>query len=100
MGVSRLCDVLGYEIGEGITVNAIMGDKLGVSLKNGVATIFYPRKHLFFRELGVLVENARKSDEFEINEDGLSFFAVAVAVPTATLFAYVISKSPPCQSAL
>ena len=69
IGVERLKDVLGYEIGEGITVNAVESETLGVSLKGGVANIYYPRKHLFFRELGVLVEKARQSDEFEITED-------------------------------
>ncbi len=82
IGVERLKDVLGYEIGEGITVKAEKGDKLGVSLENGNAIIYYTRKHLFFRELGVLVENARKSDKFDITEDGF-FNVVSTMIDTS-----------------
>jgi len=74
VGIERLKNVLGYEIGEGISVTAVKGERLGVSFKNGEAVIYYPKKHLFFRELGVLVEHARISDECEITEDG--FFDV------------------------
>lgn len=82
VGVERLKKVIGYELGEGITVKAEMGDKLGVSLKNGNAVIYYTKKHLFFRELGVLVENARRSDEFDITEDGF-FDVVSTMIDTS-----------------
>ena len=69
VGAKRLSGILGYELGSGIKVRAVKSDRLGVSLKDGEATIFYKEKNHFFRELGVLVENARKSDSFDITED-------------------------------
>ena len=78
IGIERLENVLGYEVGEGITVTAVKSDRIGVSLKDGEAVIYYPKKHLFFRELGVLVENAKERDSFEITEDG--FFDVLSAM--------------------
>ena len=70
-GVERLQSVLGFTIGDGITVLAKQGDKLGVCKQGGTATIYYQAKHQFFRELGVLVENLRKNDgDFEAEEDG------------------------------
>jgi len=71
-GVQRLTAVLGFEIGEGIEVTATEGERRGVSLKDGKATLYYDKKFYFFRALGLLVENARKSDSFDITED--SFF--------------------------
>ena len=74
-GVQRLASVLGYEIGEGgISVSAQKGDRVGVSLKDKQVTIYYIQKNHFFRELGILVENAKKSDSFDISEDG--FFSM------------------------
>lgn len=61
---------LGCEIGEGgITVRVASADAPGVSLSDGVATIYYKKKNQIFREIGVLVENAKKSDKFDIVED-------------------------------
>ncbi|MBQ6902748.1 MAG: family 20 glycosylhydrolase [Oscillospiraceae bacterium] len=70
VAAEKLCDLLGVEIGDGITVTAEKSDRTGVVLKNGKAHITYSKKHLFFRELGLLVEYARKTDEFELWEDG------------------------------
>ena len=69
-GIRRLSGVLGYEIGDGITVKAERADRSGVILKNGVATIFYERKHLVWRQLSVLCEMSGKTSEFEIYDDG------------------------------
>ena len=69
-GIERLSKILNIELGSGIKVNAVQGDKVGTSLKGGVGTIYYKEKCHFFRELGVFVENARKSDSFDITEDG------------------------------
>ena len=87
-GINRLCGILGFEIGNGITVTAHKGDKNGVTLKDGNAVIYHTSKSIFFRELGILAENAKKSDSFEIFED--NFFtqlstmidASRCAVPT------------------
>ena len=87
-GIGRLKEILNFDIGGGITVSAKKSDKNGVSLKDGKATIYYTRKSVFFRELGVLVEHARVSDCFEVLED--NFFkslstmidASRCAVPT------------------
>lgn len=88
VGINRLSPVLGFELGDGITVFCEYGDKNGVVLKDGKATIFCTKKNLFFRELGVLMENIKKNDEFEIFEDsyfktvGTMVDASRCAVPT------------------
>ena len=68
-GIQRLSTTLGYEIGEGITVTAQQGDRIGVSLKDGNAVIYYRKKVQFFRGIGILMERARLSDSFEVFED-------------------------------
>ena len=70
VGIERLSSVLGYECGEGVTVTAVKGEKIGVTLKNGNAVIYYRDKAQFFRGLGVLIENAKKASDFEVFEDG------------------------------
>jgi hypothetical protein len=75
-GVSRLEKILDFQSCQdkgAVNVSAVKGDKNGVTLKNGEAVIYYSQKSVFFRELGVLVENMEKSNEFEIFED--NFFA-------------------------
>ena len=61
-GIDRLSGILNIELGSGIKVNAVQGERIGASLKDGVGNIYYKEKCHFFRELGVLVENARRSD--------------------------------------
>ncbi len=52
--------VLDFEISaDGIKLCAEKSDKIGVSLKNGVATIFYMSDNQFFRELGAFIENLK-----------------------------------------
>ncbi len=71
IGIKRLSALLGFECGEGgISVSAEKRDFPGVSLSGGKAVIYYKEKHQFFRELGVLVEKAKRSDSFTVNEDG------------------------------
>ncbi len=70
--VLRLKDLLRFAVGDGIRVRGVQGDRNGVSLENGEATVYYTAPHLFYRELGVLCEHARRSDRFEVFED--SFF--------------------------
>ena len=60
IGAERLSSLLGYELGDGIKVSAVKGERLGVSLKDGEAVIYYSEKHHFFRELGILIENSSK----------------------------------------
>ena len=70
-GINRLANLLSFEIGDnGIYVTAEKSERPGVSLRDGKAVIYYAEKNHFFRELGVLLENSRKSDSFEIWEDG------------------------------
>lgn len=72
-GVAQLAKYLNYEQSDaGVPIYAVCGDRIGASLKDGVGTIYYKNKHHFFRELGVFVENAKKSDAFDVSED--SFF--------------------------
>ena len=68
IGIKRLQDILGFEYGDGITVTAQKSDRLGVTLKDGQAVIYDTKKHLFFRELGILCEHAAEQ-EFEVFED-------------------------------
>jgi len=69
IGIGRLAALLGFERGDGITVTAQKGERIGVSLKDGNAVIYYREKHHFWRGLGVLCENAAKG-ECDITEDG------------------------------
>lgn len=80
--VKRAAEVLGMELGEGITVALSEGDRVGVSLKDGRATIYYKRKSQIFREMGILLENAKISDSFDITEDGY-FDTLGVMVDTS-----------------
>lgn len=68
-GICRLEKILPFTRGEGILVTAKKGDRSGVVLENGKAVITYSGKHLFFRQLGILVEMAPKGDfaRFEDN---------------------------------
>ncbi len=68
-GIERLKNILDFEAGNGITVTAVEGERAGVTLKNGAATIYYHKKHYFFRALGLLVEHAKTQTDFEIFED-------------------------------
>jgi len=69
-GVHRLKNILGFEITEiGVSVECKLGDKNGVVLKNNSAIIYCTKKVLFFRELGILVENMKTKTDFEIFED-------------------------------
>lgn len=66
----RLSDILGFTEDEsGIPVYSVCGDKVGVSLIDGIGTIYYSAKHQFFRELGLFIENCKSKKEFEIFED-------------------------------
>ena len=69
-GAVRLASRLGIEIcDEGIPVKAVCGKRIGVSVKNGEAIIYYRDRVQFFRGLGQLVENAKTLDTFDITED-------------------------------
>ena len=81
-GVARLSSLLGFEIGEGIEVTALEGARRGVSYKDGKATVYYDKKSYFFRALGLLIENAKKSDSFDITEDGF-FENLGVMIDTS-----------------
>ncbi len=78
----RLAGLLGFNKDKGITVTAVADGKNGVSLKDGKAVIHYAQKHVFFRELGVLCEHARKSDAFEIFES-THFEQLSVMIDTS-----------------
>lgn len=83
VGIDRLSPVLGFTVGEGgIAVTAVLGDRLGVSLKDGKATIYYTKKNQFFRELGVLAEQARKQSEFDLSEDAF-FEGISAMIDTS-----------------
>ena len=78
----RLQTLLGFIEGDGITVSAVQGERNGVSLHDGKATLYFTAPHFFYRELGVLIEHARISDSFDITED--SFFdTLSVMIDTA-----------------
>jgi len=79
-GINRLQSILDFEIGDGITVNAVESDKNGVTLSNGVATIYYSKRHMFFRQLGILVEKC--GSDFE-HFDDLHFETISVMIDTS-----------------
>ncbi len=81
-GIERLCPLLGVERGEGIFVRAEKSDRTGVTLKDGRAVIYYAKKHLFFRQLGILCERAVGEDAFEVFEDG-HFETVSTMIDTS-----------------
>ena len=82
IGIDRLSGILGYEIGDGITVTAVKGEKLGVSLHGGTATVFYREKVQFFRGVGILVEKMKSSSEFDVTED--TFFKTVASMIDAS----------------
>ncbi len=61
-GIKRLANVLGFNMQGGITVTAEAADHSGISMHGGRAVIYYTKKHQFFRQLGILFENAEKED--------------------------------------
>ncbi len=70
VGIDRLSSLLPFSVGQdGIRVVAKQCDKNGVCLKDGVATICYTKKNIFYRELSVLLEHAASESEFCITED-------------------------------
>ncbi len=81
-GAERLSALLGFGIGEGIEVVGVQGERRGVSLKDGKATIYYDKKFYFFRALGLLAENLKKGDSFDITEDGF-FKDLGVMIDTS-----------------
>ena len=82
IGIDRLSGILGYEIGDGITVTAVKGEKLGVSLHGGTATVYYRDKVQFFRGVGILVEKMKSSSEFDVTED--TFFKTVASMIDAS----------------
>ena len=67
----RVAPILGIELCDcGLPVSAVCGERIGVSLSDGKAVIYYRDKVQFFRGLGILAERAKCSDEFDITEDG------------------------------
>ena len=50
-GIERLQSILNFTCGEGITVTAEQGEKLGVTLRDSKAVIYYDKPFRFFREL-------------------------------------------------
>ena len=67
-GIVRMEKMLKFSQGDGIRVIGKESSQTGVALCDGTAVITYSRKHLFFRQLGILVENAHKG-AFIHNED-------------------------------
>lgn len=68
-GIERLRSRLGFTYGSGITVTAVQGERIGVTLRDGEAVIYYNKNFHFFRELGILAERAEEG-AFEVTEDG------------------------------
>ncbi len=80
-GIRRLASVLGFTEGDGITVTAREAAVPGVTLRQGKAEIRYNRFHMFFRELGLLVQHAGEG-EFDIQEDNF-FEVLSVMIDTS-----------------
>ena len=72
-GLERLKDKLNFSLSDcGVSVEAVKGGENRVCFKNNRAKITYTKKNLFFRLLGVLLENLSKKVELDIVQD--SFF--------------------------
>lgn len=71
-GINNLSANLGYEqSSDGITVTAHEGSRIGVSLSEKKATVYYRKKHQFFRELSILSAKVQAGAEsLDITEDG------------------------------
>ena len=70
LGAKRLAPILGIEICEdGITVEAVCGERIGVTLKDGKATVYYKNAVQFYRGLGILVERAKDAAVLDVTED-------------------------------
>ncbi|MBR2353912.1 MAG: beta-N-acetylhexosaminidase [Clostridia bacterium] len=82
VGIARLLPLLDCEEGDDILVRAEASDRTGVTLHNGEAIIYYTKKHLFFRELSVLLTEAKEKDSFEWWEDG-HFETVSTMIDTS-----------------
>lgn len=91
IGINRLKEKLGFERGDGIKVTAEQGKRLGLSLNEEKAVIYYQEKHQFWRELGLLIEHLKKSEEVDISEDG--FFSTLGVMIDASRCAV-----PTCQT--
>lgn len=70
--IKALSEKLGFEISDGGTrVSAECGDRIGVCLKDGEATLYFRKKHQLFRELGLLCEALKAGKAcLDITEDG------------------------------
>ncbi len=79
VGIDRLSEVLGYEIGDGVEVNAVKGERIGAEYKNGKAVIYYKEKHHFWRSLAKLVDCIKKNTECDTYED-TAFKTVGVMI--------------------
>ncbi len=79
-GIQRVQKILGFEFGDGITVKAVKSNKTGVVLTNGNAVIYYTKKHLFYRQLGILVQN--HENDFEHFDDTF-FDSLSVMIDTS-----------------
>ena len=55
-GILRLQKRLGFDMEGGLIVTAEQGDRLGFRVEGDRAVIYYTKKHLFFRQLGLLVQ--------------------------------------------
>ncbi len=69
IGINRLSKVLGYEIGDGIEITAVKGERIGAYYKSGKGIIYYKEKHHFWRSLAKLVDCINKNSECDTYED-------------------------------
>ena len=81
-GINNLSKILDYNTTKDITVTAEKGDRIGVSLDGSSAVIYYRDKVQFFRGIGVLLENIKVSDKFEIFDDGF-FETITTMIDTS-----------------
>lgn len=81
-GLSQLISARKLDEGEEILVKAEASDRTGVVLSDGVATVYYAKKHLFFRELSVLLGEAEGKGEFSHWEDGY-FHTLSAMIDTS-----------------
>jgi len=79
----RLCGILGFNnTADGIAVSAVQCDKSGLKYDGKNAVIYYARKHMFFRELGILCEYIRKGENIDHVDDG-HFVTVSLMIDSS-----------------
>ena len=93
-GTAKIAPILGIEITDApdaIKLTAVCGKRIGVTLKDGEAVIYYRDRVQFYRGLGLLVENAKLNNAFDITES-CPFDTVSTMIDASRGFVPTVSS--------